>query len=277
MSFRGLEGKVALVTGGAGAIGVAIVARLIEEGCNVVAVDRDETALEKLAQIAGADRLQTLAADLSTQEGAQTGVRRAVEVFGGVDLLANAVGILGKSGPITELTVEDFDLVYAVNVRGIFLTMQSALRQMIAQKRGGSIVNFASVAALKARADRSLYGASKRAVVALSLSAFQAAPPQLPPRLAALADDSAAARAFDYMALKAEGADLRALSVAAYLRGRIDADTQRRDIEGIEHHLSPETVELLADLVAFFEEESQTLQRFLAFRASSSCADSSPG
>jgi len=171
MSFRGLEGKVALVTGGAGAIGVAIVARLIEEGCNVVAVDRDETALEKLAQIAGADRLQTLAADLSTPEGAQTGVRRAVEVFGGVDLLANAVGILGKSGPITELTVEDFDLVYAVNVRGIFLTMQSALRQMIAQKRGGSIVNFASVAALKARADRSLYGASKRAVVALSLSA----------------------------------------------------------------------------------------------------------
>jgi NAD(P)-dependent dehydrogenase (short-subunit alcohol dehydrogenase family) len=171
MSFRGLEGKVALVTGGAGAIGAAIVARLIEEGCNVVAVDRDETALEKLAQIAAADRLQTLAADLSTQEGAQRGARRAVEVFGGVDLLANAVGILGKSGPITELTVEDFDLVYAVNVRGIFLTMQSALRQMIAQKRGGSIVNFASVAALKARADRSLYGASKRAVVALSLSA----------------------------------------------------------------------------------------------------------
>ncbi|MXQ14706.1 SDR family NAD(P)-dependent oxidoreductase [Microvirga makkahensis] len=171
MSFRGLEGKVALITGGAGAIGAAIVVRLIEEGCDVVAVDRDETALEKLAQIVAADRLQTLTADLSTQEGAQRGVRHAVEVFGGVDLLANAVGILGKSGPITELTVEDFDLVYAVNVRGIFLTMQSALRQMIAQRRGGSIVNFASVAALKARADRSLYGASKRAVVALSQSA----------------------------------------------------------------------------------------------------------
>jgi Mn-dependent DtxR family transcriptional regulator len=56
----------------------------------------------------------------------------------------------------------------------------------------------------------------------------------------------------------------------------IDPDTQRRDIEGIEHHLSPETVELLADLVAFFEEEPQTLQRFLASRASS-CAGSSPG
>ncbi|WP_414475587.1 SDR family NAD(P)-dependent oxidoreductase [Microvirga sp. M2] len=171
MSLRGLEGKVALVTGGAGAIGAGIVARLLDEGCNIVAVDRDNAALEKLTQAAGADRVQILTADLATQEGAQLGVQRAVEVFGSIDLVANAVGILGKSGPITELTVEDFDLVYAVNVRGIFLTLQAALRQMIAQGRGGSIVNFASIAALKARADRSLYGASKRAVVALSLSA----------------------------------------------------------------------------------------------------------
>ena len=62
---------------------------------------------------------------------------------------------------------------------------------------------------------------------ALSLSAFQAVPPQLPPHLAALADDPAAARAFDYMALKAEGADLKALSNAVSMRTRIDADTRR--------------------------------------------------
>lgn len=64
-------------------------------------------------------------------------------------------------------------------------------------------------------------------LTALTLSGFQAAPTGLPPRLAALAEDAAAARAFDYMALKAEGADLAALSTAAYLRGRLDADTQR--------------------------------------------------
>lgn len=63
--------------------------------------------------------------------------------------------------------------------------------------------------------------------VALCLSAFQVAPPQLPPHLAALADDPAAARSFDYMALKAEGADLKALSNAVYMRTRIDGDSRR--------------------------------------------------
>ena len=171
MGFRGLEGKVALVSGGAGAIGAAVVGRLLDEGCKVVAVDQNEAALAELRRLAGADRLLTLAADLSTPEGAELGVHRALETFGSLDLLANALGILGKSGPIVDLAVEDLDLVYRVNVRGVFLVLQAALRQMIAQGRGGSIVNFASVAALKARADRSLYGASKRAVVALSLSA----------------------------------------------------------------------------------------------------------
>jgi NAD(P)-dependent dehydrogenase (short-subunit alcohol dehydrogenase family) len=136
-----------------------------------VAVDRNESAFEKLRLLAGAERLLTVAADLSSEEGAQLCVTRAVETFGRVDLLANALGILGKSGPITELSVDDFDLVYKINVRGVFLVLQATLRQMIAQQGGGAIVNFASVAALKARADRSLYGASKRAVVALSLAA----------------------------------------------------------------------------------------------------------
>ena len=64
-------------------------------------------------------------------------------------------------------------------------------------------------------------------LAALTLSAFQAAPPELPPRLAALAEDAAAARSFDYMALKAEGADLKALSDAVYMRSRIDGDSRR--------------------------------------------------
>ena len=64
-------------------------------------------------------------------------------------------------------------------------------------------------------------------LAALTLSAFQAAPPELPPRLAALAEDAAAARSFDYTALKAEGADLKALSDAVYMRSRIDGDSRR--------------------------------------------------
>ena len=69
--------------------------------------------------------------------------------------------------------------------------------------------------------------AAAAALAALTLSAFQAAPPQLPPRLAALAGDVEAARTFDYMALKAEGADLKALSDAVYMRARVDSDSRR--------------------------------------------------
>ncbi|WP_342641490.1 SDR family NAD(P)-dependent oxidoreductase [Rhodoligotrophos ferricapiens] len=171
MALRGLSGKTALVTGAGGAIGSAIVRRLLEEGCNVAATDVNAAALRDLVKAQDSERLRAIEADLATEQGADLAISEAVKHFGGVDLLANALGILGPSGPITSLTAEDLDLVYKVNVRAVFLIMKAALLQMIAQGRGGAVVNFASVAALKARADRSFYGASKRAVVALSSSA----------------------------------------------------------------------------------------------------------
>ncbi|MHA6642764.1 SDR family NAD(P)-dependent oxidoreductase [Mesorhizobium sp. A623] len=171
MAFKGLSGKIAVVSGGGGSLGSAVVARLLEEGCAVVAADLKEEALDALSARHAAAPLATVSADIATEEGAQSVIGTAVEAFGGVDLLANAVGILGPSGPITSLSADDLDLVYRVNVRGVFLMMRGALLEMIEQERGGAIVNFASVAALKARADRALYGASKRAVVALSNSA----------------------------------------------------------------------------------------------------------
>ncbi|MBX3597704.1 MAG: SDR family oxidoreductase [Rhizobiaceae bacterium] len=171
MAFTGLSGRVAVVSGGAGAIGSAVAERLLNEGCSVVLADRDGDALASASSQFVTERLVTVQADLAQEAGAQSAIDKAVEAFGSLDLLANAIGILGASGPVANLSVEDFDLVYRVNVRGSFLMLRGALRRMIEQGRGGAIVNFASVAALKARADRSLYGASKRAVVALSNSA----------------------------------------------------------------------------------------------------------
>lgn len=169
MAFRGLEGKSAIVTGGAGAIGVEICRTLAAHGARVVAVDLDSKALDRLQGETGS--VLGLEADVSSVEGADLAVAKAVSAFGGLDLLINAVGILGQSGPIAEMDPDEFDRVHRVNVRGVFLPLRAGLRQMIAQGRGGSIVNFASVAALRARADRALYGSSKRAVVALSSSA----------------------------------------------------------------------------------------------------------
>jgi NAD(P)-dependent dehydrogenase (short-subunit alcohol dehydrogenase family) len=171
MALKGLSGRVALVTGGAGALGVAVVDRLLAEGCRVVAIDRDAAALAGLQSGRDGGTLHAIAADLAEETEVARCVAGAVSRFGRVDLLANAVGILGTSGRIVDLDVADFDAVYRVNVRAVFLVMKHVLRQMIAQGEGGALVNFASVAALKGRADRSLYGASKRAVVALTASA----------------------------------------------------------------------------------------------------------
>jgi len=171
MAFAGLEGRVALVTGAAGAIGSAIVERLLEENCRVVATDAREEPLARLGSNHGTRPVVTVTADLGVEEGASKVVAAAVEAFGGLDLVANAVGILGRSGPIADLSYEDFDQVYAVNVRAVFGIMKYSLGQMVDQGRGGAIVNIASVAALRAREDRSLYGASKRAVLALTASA----------------------------------------------------------------------------------------------------------
>jgi len=99
-------------------------------------------------------------------------------------------------------------------------------------------------------------------LAALALSAFQAAPPQLPPDLAVLADDPAAARAFDYMALKATGADLKTLSNAVYMRARIDADSLRPLTEA-------ETI-LQAELAA--AAEAPTAETFEADRAAADAA-----
>ena len=105
-------------------------------------------------------------------------------------------------------------------------------------------------------------------LAALALSAFQAAPPELPPRLAALAEDAAAARSFDYMALKAEGADLAALSTAAFLRGRLDPDTQRCLTEAeTELHAGLSAAAQAADAVAFEADRESAEAAWVRWRA----------
>lgn len=169
--MKGLPGKIAIVTGGAGAIGSAIVRRLIDERCRVVVTDLREDALAALAQTLPADDFVTIAADLTTEDGVRTVMDANLAAFGRVDLLVNAVGAIGRSAPITELTGDDLDAIYKVNVRSIFLMMKAVLLRLRAQGEGGAIVNLASIAAVRARAERALYGMSKRAIVALTASA----------------------------------------------------------------------------------------------------------
>jgi len=160
MPYKGLTGKVAIVTGAAGGIGGATVERLVAEGCRVVAVDI-------VARDFG-EGVVGIAADVSTEEGCDLYVRAAVEHFGRVDLFANNAGVVGSRKRLIDMTLEEFDRTHAVNVRGVFLGLRAVIRQMMAQGTGGAIVNTASVGGLRAFPKAADYGSSKRAVIGLS-------------------------------------------------------------------------------------------------------------
>ncbi len=168
MAYKGLTGKAAIVTGAAGGIGGATVARLVEEGCRVVAVDLNADAVAQIATRFGADKVIGVAADVSTEAGCALYVHTAVERFGAVNLFANNAAIIGARKRLIDLTVEDFDRTIAVNARGVFLGLRTVIRRMLEQGEGGAIVNTASVAGLRSFPKSTDYGASKRAVIGLS-------------------------------------------------------------------------------------------------------------
>src|SRR5271157_5483097 len=101
MAMRGLAGRTAIVTGAAGGIGSALTARLLEEGCKVVAVDLTEEAVRRNCP-ASADRLHVVAADVSSDTGPKSFVEAAVRRFEGVDLFFNNAGIFGEPNNIVD-------------------------------------------------------------------------------------------------------------------------------------------------------------------------------
>ena len=156
-----LQGKVALVSGGAGGIGSAIVRRFAQEGAQVLIVDIDEAGGHRLEQsVPGARYAQ---GDLTRPGVAADMVKTAVECFGRLDILVNNAGIT-HAAHFLELTEADFDRVMALNLRAYFTLGQAAARQMVAQGGGGAIVNMSSVNALLIIPDQIAYAVSKGGV-----------------------------------------------------------------------------------------------------------------
>ena len=161
------DGKVAVVTGAAAGFGLAVATRLAEEGARLVLVDRAADALhEAAAKLSG----QPVVADVSVESEVDGYVQAAVDAHGRIDLFFNNAGIEGRMAPMTELSVADFDKVWAVNARGVFMGLRAVLKVMKPQG-SGAIVNTASMAAIKGAATFSPYIASKHAVLGLTKSA----------------------------------------------------------------------------------------------------------
>ena len=172
MALAGLAGKNIIVTGAMGAIGRAVVERLLSEGARVAMVDIDGAAIEKAAaQIAEPDRVQGITADVSTVEGVDHYVEAAAKHFGRIDGLFNNAGIETPVKPIAEIRPEEFDRLMGVNLRGVFLGLRRMFQLFAAQASGGVIVNTASVLGLRGFKLMAPYAASKAAVISLTKSA----------------------------------------------------------------------------------------------------------
>ena len=160
------EGRVALVTGAAGGLGRASAERLSAEGASLVLIDLDGSKAEAVAAGLPGESL-VLEADISDEASVDTALASAVARFGRIDHHHLNAGIFGSFIALPDLSVEEFERVMAVNVRGSFLGVRAAFRQFSAQGTPGSIVVTASIASLTGAADLLPYHTSKHAVVGL--------------------------------------------------------------------------------------------------------------
>jgi NAD(P)-dependent dehydrogenase (short-subunit alcohol dehydrogenase family) len=175
-SMERLQGKVAVITGGAGGIGRAAGALFAAEGANVLLVDLDEAALQQAVAGIGSNRVSYFVADVTSAADNRAMIECATERYGGVDaLLANA-GIEGDVQPIVDYDDDRFDQVMAVNVKGVFLGLKAAIPAMQA-RGGGSIVITSSVAGVRGAPGLSAYVTSKHAVIGLMRSAARECAP----------------------------------------------------------------------------------------------------
>ena len=157
-----LEKKVALITGGASGIGLAIARRFVAEGAKVMLADINAEAAQTRAEELG-EGCAYVEADLSGEAGAEAMVKATVEAFDRLDIAINAAGI-GALTPIVDQTIEQWDGVLDLNLRGVFLSTKHEARQMVAQGDGGAIVNIASINAQQVSEGMSAYCSSKAGV-----------------------------------------------------------------------------------------------------------------
>ena len=163
-----LAGKVALITGGAGAIGFASAQAMVAEGARVFLVDLDSAALERAAEALGAQNAAWAAADVTDGAQIASAVDAAVERFGGLHVAFANAGIFGTSALVTDYPDDVFEAVLRVNVLGVFITVKHALRVM---GPGASVIINSSVVGLTSAPQIAGYATSKHAVVGLMRTA----------------------------------------------------------------------------------------------------------
>jgi NAD(P)-dependent dehydrogenase (short-subunit alcohol dehydrogenase family) len=162
MTMGLLEGKVCIVTGAAGSLGLATARRFAQEGGRVMLVDRDAAALAEASQSV-ADSASCVA-DVASAADTQAYAEATVARFGGIDVLFSNAGVSGVVAPVTDYPEDVFDRVIAVNLKGSFLACKYALPRM---RDGGAIVLTSSVVGVTSDPGIVAYAASKHGLIGL--------------------------------------------------------------------------------------------------------------
>ena len=171
--MKRLDGRTALITGGARGIGRAICEAYAREGAQVAVADlASDDAKETAAAIGG----MSLQMDVTDLDSIKDGVAKVEKELGGIDILVNNAGIFNM-GKIEEITLEDYRRQYDVNVGGTLFTCQAVVPGMKARGKGGAIINFSSQAGRRGEPNISIYCSTKAAVISITQSlALELAP-----------------------------------------------------------------------------------------------------
>ena len=164
-----LAGKSALITGAARGIGLAFAKAYVAEGARVaigdIDIDRAKIAATEIGNSAIAVQM-----DVTDQSGIDAGVKETIKAFGQIDILINSAAIF-TAAPVAEITRQDYQRVFDINVSGTLFTMQAVANHMIKRGIKGRIINMASQAGRRGESLVSVYCASKAAVISLTQSA----------------------------------------------------------------------------------------------------------
>ncbi len=170
-----LANKVAVITGGAGSIGLASARALVAEGASVMLVDLDSAALTGAAESIGTRSVASQVADVTDEAQVHAAVEQTLNRFGGLDIAFANAGVYGMHAPITELPLEVFQRVLSVNVVGTMLLAKHALAVM---RPGGSLIINSSVVGVTSFPGIAAYATSKHALVGLARTAAREMAPK---------------------------------------------------------------------------------------------------
>lgn len=161
-----LEGKIAIVTGAASGFGRAIAKSYVDEGAKVIVADIDGAGANAVATELGA-HAKAVEVDVTRADDVQSMVETAVSSFGGVDIMVNNAGTSHRNQPMTEVSEQDYDRTFDVNVKSLFWSVKSVVPVMRAAGRG-AIINVCSIGGIRPRPGLTWYSGSKGAAIAVS-------------------------------------------------------------------------------------------------------------